>query len=138
MIEDKLACGTIFLNVVDFLLHHVTHVETAKDAWDNLCATFERRHVGYRSQLYQKFYNLKMEENILMQVHIDEFQMIINQLVNIDHQVSDQNLAFTFLVNLPLSFHTLVVSFSTRINQLSMELKCGQFLQEELRCKQEL
>jgi hypothetical protein len=30
-----------------------------------------------------------------------------------------------------------VVSFSIHINQLSMELKCGQLLQEELWCKQE-
>jgi hypothetical protein len=104
----------------------------AKDAWDNLCATFESRHVGNISQLYQKFYNLKMEEDISMQVHIDKFQVIIDQLANIDHQVFDENLAFTLLANLPPSLHTLVVSFSIHINQLSMELKCGQLLLEEL------
>ncbi len=71
--EDKLAYATIFLNVVDFLLHHVTCAKIAKDAWDNLCATFERRHVGNISQLYQKLYNLKMEEDISMKVHIDKF-----------------------------------------------------------------
>ncbi len=32
MKKDKLACGTIFLNVADYLLHHVTHVEIEKDA----------------------------------------------------------------------------------------------------------
>jgi hypothetical protein len=46
MKKDKLAHGIILLNVIDFLLHHVTHVGIIKDAWDNLCATFERRHVG--------------------------------------------------------------------------------------------
>jgi hypothetical protein len=30
--KDKLACGMIVLNVVDSLLHHVTHVEIEKDA----------------------------------------------------------------------------------------------------------
>jgi hypothetical protein len=35
-------------------------------------------------------------------------------------------------------FHTFVVSFSTHIDQLSMELPCEQLLQEELRCKQEV
>jgi len=29
-----------------FLLHHVARVKTTKDAWDNLCATFERRHAS--------------------------------------------------------------------------------------------
>ncbi len=46
MKKDKLVCGKIILNVVDSLLHHVTCAETAKDAWDNLCVTFEKRHVG--------------------------------------------------------------------------------------------
>ncbi len=36
MKKDKLVHGTIFLNVVDYWLHDVTCVETAKDAWDNL------------------------------------------------------------------------------------------------------
>jgi hypothetical protein len=79
MNEDKLACETIFLNVIDYLLHHVTRAKTTKDTWDNLCATFEKRHVGNISQLYQKLYNLKMEEDTSMQVHINKFQMIIDQ-----------------------------------------------------------
>jgi hypothetical protein len=32
MNEDKLDCGTIFINVVDSLLHHVTRAKIAKDA----------------------------------------------------------------------------------------------------------
>ncbi len=61
MKKDKLACGTILLNVFDIILHHVAQcVETIKDAWDNLCATFERTHVGNRLQLHQKNYNLKI------------------------------------------------------------------------------
>ncbi len=41
----KLVCGTIFLNVIDSLLHHVTCAKTTKNAWDNFCATFEKKHV---------------------------------------------------------------------------------------------
>jgi hypothetical protein len=33
------------------LLHHVTCVEITKDAWDNLCWTFERRHVAIMSKV---------------------------------------------------------------------------------------
>jgi hypothetical protein len=43
MKKNKQTHGVMLLNVVDYLLHHV---KTAKDAWDNLCATFERKHVG--------------------------------------------------------------------------------------------
>jgi hypothetical protein len=69
-----------------------------------------------------------MEEGTSMQVHIDKFWMIRNQLTNIDHQVFDEDLAFTLLGNLSSSFHNLVVSLNTRTNQVSMELMCGQLL----------
>jgi hypothetical protein len=45
MKKDKLTCGTTLLNVVDHLLDHVACAETKKDAWNNLCATFEKKHV---------------------------------------------------------------------------------------------
>jgi hypothetical protein len=61
--------------------------------------------------------------------------MIANRLTNIDHQVFDDDLAFILLRSLPPSFHTLVVSLSTYTNELSMELVCGQSLQEKLQCK---
>lgn len=66
MKKENLVHETIFLNVVDYVLYHVTHVETTKDAWDNLCATFEWRHVGKKWHLHHKFYNLKIEENALV------------------------------------------------------------------------
>jgi hypothetical protein len=110
------------------LLHHVAFSKTTKDAWDDLCATLEKKHVDNKLQLSQELYNLKMEEGTSMQVHIEKFWMIGNQLTNIDHQVFDEDLAFTLLGNLSSSFHNLVSSLSTRTNQLSMELICGQFL----------
>jgi hypothetical protein len=48
--------------------------------------------------------------------------MIANQLVNIDYQVFDEDLACTFLKNFSPSFHIVVFSFSICTNQLSMEL----------------
>jgi hypothetical protein len=53
-----------------------------------------------------------MEEGTLVQVHINKFYMITNQLANIDHIIFDENLAFTFLRGLPPFFHTLVVSLN--------------------------
>ncbi len=53
-----------------------------------------------------------------MQAHIDKFWMIAYQLANIDHQVSNEDLAFTLLKSLPPSFHTFVVSLNTYIDQI--------------------
>ncbi len=59
-------------------------------------------------------------------------------MANIDHPVFDEDLTFTFGGSLWLSFHTFVISLSTHIDQLSVELVCGQLLQEELWCEQEV
>ncbi len=58
---------------------------------------------------YIKALNLKMEEGISMQAHINKLWMIANQLTNIDHQVFYEDLAFTLLESLPSSFHTFLV-----------------------------
>jgi hypothetical protein len=54
--------------------------------------------------------------------------MIADELVNIDHQIFYEDLTFTLLKSLSLSFHAFVVSHSTHIDQLSMDLVCGQLL----------
>jgi len=66
-----------------------------------------------------------------MQVHINKLHLIVDQLTNIDHPISNEDLTFTFLWNLPPCFHTSVVPFSTYTNELSIELVYGQLLQNE-------
>jgi hypothetical protein len=40
MKKENLAHETILLNVVDFLLHHITHVESTKDGcWQEMATT---------------------------------------------------------------------------------------------------
>lgn len=75
-----------------------------KKAWDNLCATFEKWHVDNRLQLYQEFYNLKnggkylWRKALLCKFTLTNFAWYV---------IFDENLAFTFLENLPPSLHTL-------------------------------
>ncbi len=69
-----------------------------------------------------------MKESTSMQAHIDKLWMIADELVNIDHQIFYEDLTFTLLKSLSLSFHAFVVSHSTHIDQLSMDLVCGQLL----------
>jgi hypothetical protein len=70
-----------------------------------------------------------MEENNLMQAHIDQLRTIANQLINIDHPISNEDMAFTLLRSYLPSFHTSMVAFSHCIDELYMELVCGQLVQ---------
>ncbi len=71
LLPPKFEFGEIVLKGSNFEHHffmkkdklaHVACAKTTKDTWDNLCATFERKHVGNILQLCQDLYNLKMEE----------------------------------------------------------------------------
>jgi hypothetical protein len=53
-------------------------------------------------------------------------------VANIDNQIYDEILTFTFLQNLPPFPPSGGFTFSTYINGLSMELICGQLLQKDL------
>jgi hypothetical protein len=65
-----------------------------------------------------------MEENTLMQAPIDELCTIANQLISIDHPISNEDMAFTLLRNYLPYFHTSMVVFSYYIDELYMELIC--------------
>jgi len=58
--------------------------------------------------------------------------MIADQLTNINHQIFNEDLAFTFKKNLPPSLHALVVSLNAHTNQLFMELVYAHLLQKEI------
>jgi hypothetical protein len=79
--------------------------------------------------------NLKIEEGTSMEVHIDKFCMVIDQLANIDCPICCKYLTFTFLSSLPPFVHTLTILLNTYTDELSMELIHGQLLQKELQSK---
>ncbi len=104
MKKDDLIYGTIFFeNVVDYLLHHVTHVEIVKDAWE----IFVQHLREYTSAIdfMSRAYNFKLKEGSLVQVHIEKLSMITNQIPNIEHQAFNEDLAFTFLKGFLLSMN---------------------------------
>jgi hypothetical protein len=98
--RKKFIFEIIFLNIVNFLLHHVARDKNVNEPYDNLCATFERQHLGNRLQLCQKIHDLKMDENILMQVHIHKRCMIVDKSTNNNHVVFNEDLAFALLRSL--------------------------------------
>jgi hypothetical protein len=51
-----------FLNVVDYLLHHVTCVETTKNAWGNLCGIFQKYMLAIDCNYAKNFTILKWKK----------------------------------------------------------------------------
>jgi hypothetical protein len=70
-----------------------------------------------------------MEENNVSLPHIVELHTIVYQLISIDHPISNEYMAFTLLRSYLPSFHTSMVAFNYFIDELYMELICGQLVQ---------
>jgi hypothetical protein len=110
MKKDKLAHGTIILNIFYSLLHHVAHVNKLRTTFvQHLKENMLTTNCNY----IKSFTNLKMEEGISVQAHISKVCTIVDQLANIDHPISIEGFAFTFLGNLQSFFHTLVVLYNS-------------------------
>ncbi len=77
MKKDKLVHETILLDVANFMLHHLAHAKFAKDSWDNLCATFEKKYVGYKLQLRQKLLRCNKFVQIQIIYQITNFKIKI-------------------------------------------------------------
>jgi hypothetical protein len=133
--ERQVAHRTIILNIFYSLLHHVAHVKKLRTTF---VQHLKENMLTIDCNYIKSFTNLKMEEGILVQAHISKVCMIVDQLANIDHPIFNEDFAFTFLGSLPSFFHTSVVLNSSHTNELSMELVCGQILQEELQFQQEV
>ena len=91
----------MILNVSDALVHYISHVRNANEAWKTICSAFKRRHVVNRLHLRQELFGLKMTEGDSAQDHINKLQVFVDQLANISHRVSDEDQAFTLLGSLP-------------------------------------
>jgi hypothetical protein len=110
MKKHKLVHGTIILNILDYLLHHVAHVKKLRTTF---VQHLKENMLTIDCNYIKSFTNLKMEEGILMQAHISKVRTIVDQLVNIDHPISIEGFAFTFLGSLQSFFHTLVVLYNS-------------------------
>jgi hypothetical protein len=113
MKKDKLAHGIVILNILDFLLHHVAHVKKLRTTF---VQHLKKNMMTIDCNYIKSFTNFKMEEGILVQAHISKVCMIVDQLANIDHPISIEDFAFTFLGSLQYFFHTLVVLYNSHTN----------------------
>jgi hypothetical protein len=75
MKKDKLAHGTIILNIFYSLLHHVAHVKKLRTTF---VQHLKENMLTIDCNYIKSFTNFKMEEGILVQAHISKVRMIVD------------------------------------------------------------
>ena len=81
--------------------------------WKNLHELYEKNTVANRVFLMKKLYNHKIKEGIFIAEHLNEFNVITNQLASIKITLDDEIRPIWLMCSMPDSWENSIVDFST-------------------------
>ena len=92
--------GVIRLTLTKSIAHNVAEVENTIDMMDTLSDMYEKPSANNKVFLIKKLFNLKMGEDTLVAVHINEFNTIISQLTFVEINFDNEVFALILLASL--------------------------------------
>ena len=110
-------------------------LKTSIDMWDALKNQYERKSMQNVIFFKRKYRDAKMKEGENMLKHINKQQEIVNQLVSVGADISEQEQVWELLLSLPESYNNLVnaLEFS---DDLTLPVLRQRLLLEEQKRKQ--
>ena len=106
--RDRKAQAEISFHLSDSQLPLVMRLKTSKDMWDALKNEYERKSMQNVIFFKRKYRDAKMKEGEDMLKHINKHQEIVDQLVAVGAEISEQEQVWELLLSLPESYDNLV------------------------------
>ena len=133
--RDRKAQAEISLHLSDSQLPLVMRLKTSNDMWDALKNQYERKSMPNVIFFKRKYRDAKMKEGEDMLRHINKHQEIVDQLVSVGADISEQEQVWELLLSLPESYDNLVnaLEFS---DDLTLPVLRQRLLLEEQKRKQ--
>ncbi|GJR28499.1 zinc finger, CCHC-type containing protein [Tanacetum coccineum] len=104
----KKAYSTLVLCLGDWVLQEVTKETSAEGIWMKLSSLYMTKSLTNRLYLKKTLYTYYMSPGTKLGDHIDEFNKLILDLVNIDIEIEDGDQALMLLTSLPSSYENFV------------------------------
>ena len=108
----------------------------AKELCDNLEAKYMKKSVENKLYLKKKLFGFDYKEGILMAEHLDDFNKIITDFLNLDVKIDDENKALLLLNSLPESYEFLVTILLHGITNIDFEDVSNALVNNEMRKKE--
>ncbi|KAJ8616233.1 hypothetical protein MRB53_035605 [Persea americana] len=109
---NRQACSTIRLCLAKDQKYSVMRETSAKELWQKLEEKYMTKSLENRIYLKKKLFRFEYRQGISMTEHLDDFNKIIADLMNIDVTIDDEDKALLLLNSLPNSYdhftHTLI------------------------------
>jgi hypothetical protein len=137
-ILDRKSLGTIWLSVASSVDFNILKEKTTKELMHALAKLYEKSLVSNKVFLKKRLFNMKMSEGGYVANHLNEFNMVTNQLSYIKVDFDDEVKALQILCSLTESSNVLVMVVSNSAlgsNTSKFDDVVGVILIEEMRCK---
>ena len=96
-------------------------VTMAKELWDKLEAKYMKKSVENKLYLKKKLFRFDYKKGISMAEHLDDFNKIITDLLNLDVKIDDEDKTLLLLNSLPESYEFLVMTLLLGITDIDFE-----------------
>jgi hypothetical protein len=106
-----------------------------KDLMDALPKLYEKPSASNKIFLIKRLFNMKMSEGGSVANHLNEFNMVTNQVSSVKVDFDDEVRALLILFSLPASWNRLVMAVSNSVsgsNTLKFDDVVGGILSEEM------
>ena len=100
-ILDKKALGTIWLSLAASVAFNISKEKTMKDLMDALAKMYEKPSASNKVFIMKRLFNMKMLEGEFVPDHLNEFNMVTNQLSSIKVNFDDEVRALLIFFSLP-------------------------------------
>lgn len=107
---DQQACSTIRLCLSKEIKHNVMTVKSAKEIWEKLEKLYLEKSLTNRINLKKEFYRFTMDESTTLQDHLNEFNRMLSELLNLEVKMSEEDKVAVLLASLPEKYDHLVTT----------------------------
>jgi hypothetical protein len=132
---DRKALGTIRLSLAASVDFNILKEKTMKEMMDALAKLYEKPLASNKVFLMKRLFNMKMSEGGSIAYHLNEFNMVTNQLSSVKVDFDDEVRALLILCSFPESWNGLVMVVSNYVsgsNTLKFDDVVGVILSKEM------
>jgi gag-polypeptide of LTR copia-type len=108
------AMALITLSLATSELATVRDTANARDAWLAILGVYEAKDLPNKLFLRRQFSNMRLEDGMSMQQHINNIKNVVDQLKSIGSPVTDDDIAVVLLNSLNGKYDSLVVALESR------------------------
>ena len=109
---DRQVLGVIRLTLSRLVAHNVVKETTTMGLMAALSGMYEKSSTNNKVHLMKKLFNLKMVEGAVVVKHLNEFNIITNQLSSVEIEFDEEICALIVLTSLPNSWEAMRMTMS--------------------------